>query len=314
MKRTSFFIAGFLVAASFFGVVQVANGAGTSSKLIYGCSNAKTGLISNVSTKASKCGKGYSAISWNIQGIQGASGASGSQGAKGEQGSPGQSGAKGDTGLQGAPGSPGLNGGPGIQGLPGEQGLQGLPGPAGGPKGDQGVPGPGALQIVNDDGPLNAKILSTSLMEGTVDILLEGIYWRWDFVNNRLGAIGGPGAFSSASDYTSPFFESDDCSGVPFYFFVGGRVAPTTYISLNLPVAIDTSPTISDEPRTYALPQKTSKTFNAMKSYRLLGSCNTDVTLAFANRFGEERPTPTGRMWSILPVLAPDLGQNPRLE
>lgn len=94
-----------LTAALLILLSGVAVAASSSSGVIHACANKQGGAL----RIAAKCKKNEKALSWNKQGIQGATGAQGRQG---------------------------------IQGSEGIQGPQGIQGP----KGDQGATGPGAIE------------------------------------------------------------------------------------------------------------------------------------------------------------------------
>jgi hypothetical protein len=99
-------------------------GAASSGKL-YACYSDKTKSL-YYSKPGAKCAKGFTQISWNKQGPQGARGSQGIQGAQGSQGTQGIQGAQGSQGTQG------IQGAQGSQGRQGNQGSQGAQGPAGG--------------------------------------------------------------------------------------------------------------------------------------------------------------------------------------
>lgn len=80
---------------------------------VFACLSSKAGTLSKVSTKALKCPKGTTLISWNQVGQTGRSGIQGPQGIQGP------------IGLSGGPGAKGEQGIPGVRG---ERGLQGMSG------------------------------------------------------------------------------------------------------------------------------------------------------------------------------------------
>jgi len=137
----------------------LALGAPTTGGSIFACLAASAGSLTKVSTKAPKCPRGTTLISWNQVGPQGQQGPAGAPGLPGQAGLNGLNGLTGQQGPQGLVGPMGLQGptgaqGPkgetGTQGPQGQQGQQGLQGPRGdtgaqgikGEKGDQGVEGP----------------------------------------------------------------------------------------------------------------------------------------------------------------------------
>jgi len=85
-------------------------GAPSSNGTLYACLSASTGTLTKVSTKAPKCLKGTSLISWNQVGPQGQKGDTGLAGARGDSGPIGETGAKGDRGEAGSRGPSGLPG------------------------------------------------------------------------------------------------------------------------------------------------------------------------------------------------------------
>ena len=91
----------------------LAIGAPTSAGNIYACLSAAAGTLTKVSTKAPKCPKGTTVISWNQVGPQGAKGQVGPAGIKGDTGAVGL---KGDTGSKGDKGEVGPRGAPGLPG------------------------------------------------------------------------------------------------------------------------------------------------------------------------------------------------------
>lgn len=123
---------------------------------IYACLSASAGTLTKVSTKAPKCPKGTTLITWNqvgpqgkqglqgIQGMQGPAGATGAAGQTGLNGLNGQTGQQGPQGLMGPMGLQGSKGETGDQGLMGEKGGQGEKGETGskGEIGAQGAQGP----------------------------------------------------------------------------------------------------------------------------------------------------------------------------
>jgi hypothetical protein len=127
------------------GVAVGTSGLVGPDKVVHGCYNSDGRL--KVISYTAHCQKGWTAIEWNQQGVQGpkgdtgaagaigAAGPAGSDGAQGPAGADGPQGPKGDTGAAGAAGTNGL---PGAEGAPGAQGPQGEPGAAG-PDGPAGI-------------------------------------------------------------------------------------------------------------------------------------------------------------------------------
>jgi hypothetical protein len=91
----------------------LAIGAPTTGGSIFACLSASAGTLTKVSTKAPKCPKGTTPISWNRVGPQGAMG---SVGPAGEKGDPGAAGLKGESGSKGDKGEAGQRGAPGLPG------------------------------------------------------------------------------------------------------------------------------------------------------------------------------------------------------
>jgi len=85
-------------------------GAPSSNGTLYACLSASTGTLTKVSTKAPKCLKGTSLISWNQVGPQGPKGDTGLAGTRGDSGPIGETGTKGDRGEAGSRGPSGLPG------------------------------------------------------------------------------------------------------------------------------------------------------------------------------------------------------------
>ena len=90
----------------------------TSTGVITGCYQKKTGTLRVIRGKQKCASKSEIALSWNQQGIPG------TPGAPGTRGEGGASGAKGETGAQGAQGAQGIQG---VQGVQGAQGVAGTP-------------------------------------------------------------------------------------------------------------------------------------------------------------------------------------------
>jgi hypothetical protein len=119
------------------GGVALAVGPAAASPVIKGCVSNKTHVI----YKGQPCGKGFTAIEWNVTGPQGP------QGIAGQVGSTGPTGPKGDTGSQGVAGPKGDKGDTGLTGATGPVGATG----AKGDKGDTGATGPQGIQGVKGD-------------------------------------------------------------------------------------------------------------------------------------------------------------------
>jgi hypothetical protein len=128
-RRAGVVVAGVTAAAALAtGAAEAASAAGapvprlTTTGTIYACySNTTKALFQT--TKTAGCKTGFTELSWNAKGPQGAPGP---QGAQGPQGTIGPQGLKGATGPQGPAGP---------QGAPGAQGATGPQGPAGPPGG-----------------------------------------------------------------------------------------------------------------------------------------------------------------------------------
>ena len=105
-RRTAVIMAGVAATALATGGVEIANAAAgppkiTTTGTIYACySNTSKALFQT--TKTAGCKTGFTELSWNAKGPQGARGPQGPQGAKGATG---PQGAKGATGPQGPPGA-----------------------------------------------------------------------------------------------------------------------------------------------------------------------------------------------------------------
>jgi len=131
----------------------------SKSSVIHGCYETKAPHTLEHATRA-RCPKGYTAVSWNQAGPQGATGAAGKTGATGPAGATGPQGPKGDTGPAGPAGDTGPAGPTGAAGAAGAQG------PAG-PKGDTGAAGAAGAQ-----GPAGIAVGVTGLANGTNPISL----------------------------------------------------------------------------------------------------------------------------------------------
>jgi hypothetical protein len=108
------------------------------------------GLL-RIVTHGTPCRPGETALSWNVKGLKGNTGAPGPKGDTGPAGADGAAGAKGDAGATGAQGPKGDSGPAGADGVPGTQGLKGAMGATGpqgpaGPSGPQGLSGPSGPQ------------------------------------------------------------------------------------------------------------------------------------------------------------------------
>jgi hypothetical protein len=89
------------------GISIAATAASNSSTTYYAC--LKDGNLSKVGTKAPKCLKGSTRISWNSKGPEGAAGPAGAAGAIGATGAAGAAGATGSIGATGVAGTNGLS-------------------------------------------------------------------------------------------------------------------------------------------------------------------------------------------------------------
>jgi hypothetical protein len=113
------------------------------------CVHVQTGAIlvePNSIIQTTTCPSGFTALSWNLQGLPGQAGPAGPAGAKRETGA---AGAVGPQGAAGAVGPAGAVGAQGLAGPAGPLGVQGIAGPAGaqgltGPQGPQGPAGTAA--------------------------------------------------------------------------------------------------------------------------------------------------------------------------
>jgi hypothetical protein len=140
-------MAGVTVAALATGVAEAASAAGaphvvTTGK-IYACYSDTSKSLSET-TQAKGCKTGFTELSWNAKGPQGATGAQGATGPQGDKGTPGPQGLAGPQGAVGPQGAKGAQGVAGPQGAKGATGAQGVAGPQGA-VGPQGPPGTGAV-------------------------------------------------------------------------------------------------------------------------------------------------------------------------
>jgi hypothetical protein len=130
-RRAGVVVAGVTAAAALAtGATEAASAAGgpaprlTTTGTIYACySNTTKALFQT--TKTAGCKTGFTELSWNAKGPQGAQGPQGPQGAQGAKGAQGAAGPQGATGPQGPAGPQGATGPQGAAG------PQGAPGPAG---------------------------------------------------------------------------------------------------------------------------------------------------------------------------------------
>jgi hypothetical protein len=111
--------------------------------VVAACVQNQTGailVVPNSIIKTTTCPSGFTALSWNSQGLPGQAGPAGPAGGKGDTGA---GGAAGQQGAAGSVGPAGAAGAQGIAGVPGAIGPRGLAGPEGaqGPTGPQGPPG-----------------------------------------------------------------------------------------------------------------------------------------------------------------------------
>jgi hypothetical protein len=81
-----------------FALASNASTPAAKSTVIKACENNKTHVLS-VQTRPHTCGKGYTSVTWNQTGPQGATGAAGKTGATGPQGSAGAIGPQGPAGI-----------------------------------------------------------------------------------------------------------------------------------------------------------------------------------------------------------------------
>jgi hypothetical protein len=122
------------IAATSYGVVSASTGELPFTACL------KNGKLTNVSQSGPvQCAADERAVSWSVQGPQGAPGAQGPAGPAGPQGLPGPTGPRGEVGPQGEPGAVGPAGPAGPRGEVGPQGPQGERGPVG-PQGPAGPP------------------------------------------------------------------------------------------------------------------------------------------------------------------------------
>jgi hypothetical protein len=156
-RRAGVIAAGVAAAALATGAGEAAgatNGPGpriTTTGTIYACYSNTTKALSET-TKAKGCKTGFTELSWN---------AKGPQGARGPQGATGPQGAKGATGAAGPQGPLGPQGAKGAAGAPGPQG----------PAGPQGAPGPVnvLIQARYSSAPISLSTSSTSHPSAIVD-------------------------------------------------------------------------------------------------------------------------------------------------
>ena len=166
--------------------------------IVYACVNNSSGTI-HIIGASQTCSTNEQLVSWNQQGVAGATGATGPQGANGltgatgPQGQPGIQGlsgpsvptgaqgplgATGATGVAGARGDTGIVGPAGATGVGGSAGPAGPQGPAGAPgaKGDTGAPGAtgpaGNLAGIDDlaGRPCNLGLVTPGTLEVTYDL------------------------------------------------------------------------------------------------------------------------------------------------
>jgi len=120
VRRAGAVMAGVTAAALATGATEAASAAGgpappvnITSGVIFACFSNTTKALSET-TKAKGCKTGFTELSWNAKGPQGARGATGPQGAKGATGPQGPAGPQGAKGAQGATGPQGAAGPPGA--------------------------------------------------------------------------------------------------------------------------------------------------------------------------------------------------------
>jgi hypothetical protein len=235
MKKLCVIIGAIFVLLVFTGLPSYAD-----ESIIYGCYLKNRGQL-RVVNDISECKSWEVPISWNEMGIQGPKGdpgQTGAQGPKGDKGDTGATGPQGPVGLTGPQGPQGYQGYQGPQGIQGSKGDTGPTGPQG-PKGDkgdtgatgsqgpigpqglvgptgpqgpqgavgsQGVPGPpgGGVQVFDANGQYLGMLL------GINDIWIPALSRRLTlaFTTGEVGEI-------------IPGFESEDCTGSPFFDDVG---------------------------------------------------------------------------------------------
>jgi len=180
----------------------LAVGAPSNEGSLFACLSS-AGTLSKVSSKAPKCPKGTSLISWNKVGPQG------KQGVQGKQGLQGLAGEKGDQGIQGLQGLTGEKGEQGPQGLQGLAGQKGEQGPQG-PQGPQGLSGEYTGLSINSGG-VQYKIFSSAVAE-FLGIQIDGVWWTitgWDVLAPFL-------YYAASSDSRDVrVYKTQNCSG-PF--------------------------------------------------------------------------------------------------
>ena len=119
VRRAGVVMAGVTAAALATGATEAASAAGgpgprvATTGTIYACYSNTTKALSET-TKAKGCKTGFTELSWNAKGPQGAQGAKGATGPQGPAGPQGAKGAQGATGPQGAKGATGAQGPPGA--------------------------------------------------------------------------------------------------------------------------------------------------------------------------------------------------------
>ena len=207
-----------LVAAITLVTGGLAIGAPTAGGSIYACLSPSAGTLTKVSTKAPKCPKGATLITWNQVGPTGRQGIQGLQGMQGPAGAPGATGQSGLNGLNG------LTGPEGSQGVQGENGLQG----AMGIKGDKGDPGRDGVSGTGLYAVSDGNLYPVYLHDKEAVVSIQGTWWQtispleyysaldptsWD-LNATLGFTGSQwDPLPEAGDYL--VFMNDNCSGAP---------------------------------------------------------------------------------------------------
>lgn len=159
------------------------------AQTIHGCYNNRTGALRRISS--GHCRHDETALNWNEQGAEGATGAAGMQGVRGATGEAGINGA---TGLNGVTGAAGQKGATGATGSAGPAGLQGVTGAAG-PTGAKGATGPSGTAGTNGaTGPTGPAAGNTGPAGPT-------------------GAAGSfPGTLPSGQSETGTWVASDDAA------------------------------------------------------------------------------------------------------
>jgi hypothetical protein len=266
MKRPlSMFVLGALFSILAIGSIHMASAA-NPSKIIYACSDKKTGALRY--NPRAKCTSKEQLIAWNVTGATGSTGLQGEPGLQGLQGPRGQvgdigpagpsgtDGAEGAVGQQGPAGADGANvsgliGTTGLTGPAGSDGATGPTGPAGsdgatgptgpagadgatgptGPAGSDGAPGaPGAFILKDGNGDSLGKVLSSELSCWVV--------WNGTGFNSYYLTTGRP-----CDPEPSPriiYWSSTDCAGTA-YLKPTLPTVPTNIFGYTTPVVFEES-------------------------------------------------------------------------